>query len=81
VEAEMKPKFTRMIDGIPCMTVAEHEEILEEIIRMIRAEIDHAILNDTQLPPRWNQIVGDYAVRVKNLEDVIHAIRGEENEH
>jgi hypothetical protein len=77
----MKPKHVRIIDGIPCMTVAEHEEILEEIIRMIRAEIDHAILNDTQLPPRWNQIVGDYAVRVKNLDDVIHAIRGEENEY
>ena len=77
----MKPKHVRIIDGIPCMTVTEHEAIINEIIRMIRAEIDHEILNDTQLPPRWNQIVGDYAVRVKNLDDVIHAIRGEENEY
>jgi hypothetical protein len=77
----MKPKHVRIIDGIPCMTVTEHEAIINEIIRMIRAEIDHEILNDTQLPPRWNQIVGDYAVRVKNLDDVIHAIKGEENEY
>jgi hypothetical protein len=27
----MKPKFTRIIDGIPCMTVTEHEEILKQL--------------------------------------------------
>jgi hypothetical protein len=77
----MKPKHIRIIDGIPCMTVTEHEEIVSEIIKMIRNEIDHAAINDTRVLPRWNQMIGDYAVRVKNLEDVLYAIRGEENEH
>ena len=77
----MKPKHIRIIDGIPCMTVMEHEEIVSEIIKMICNEINHAVLNDTRVPPRWNQRVGDYAVRVKNLDDVIYAITGEENEH
>ena len=27
----MKPKFTRMIDGIPTMTVTEHEHIVEQL--------------------------------------------------
>ena len=27
----MKPKHTRIIDGIPCMTVAEHEAILRQL--------------------------------------------------
>jgi len=77
----MKPKFTRIIDGIPCMTVTEHEEIVQEIVKMICDEINHAVLNDTRVPPRRNQVVGDYAVRVKNLDDVICAITGEEHEH
>jgi hypothetical protein len=28
----MKPKFTRMIDGIPCMTVTEHDWIVSQLI-------------------------------------------------
>jgi len=29
----MKPKHTRIIDGIPCMTVAEHKEIVASLRR------------------------------------------------
>jgi hypothetical protein len=29
----MKPKFTRMIDGIPTMTVTEHEAIVASLQR------------------------------------------------
>ena len=29
----MKPKHTRIIDGIPCMTVAEHEAIVASLKR------------------------------------------------
>jgi hypothetical protein len=31
----MKPKFTRMIDGIPCMTVTEHDWIVSQLVKII----------------------------------------------
>jgi hypothetical protein len=35
----MKPKFTRMIDGIPCMTVTEHEHIVGQLVAIIERQL------------------------------------------
>jgi hypothetical protein len=48
----MKPKFTRMIDGILCMTVTEHEHIVESLECMCgigkRGKRDWSLLEATQ---------------------------------
>jgi hypothetical protein len=42
VEAEMRPKFTRIIDGIPCMTVTEHEAIVGQLVTIIEGLVEGA---------------------------------------
>jgi hypothetical protein len=37
----MKPNFTRMIDGINCMTVAEHEAIVGQLVKIIERLLIH----------------------------------------
>ena len=37
----MKPKFTRMIDGIPTMTVMEHEAIVGRLAKIIERMVIH----------------------------------------
>jgi len=36
----MKPKFTRIIDGIPCMTVTEHEHIVSRLVEILESVIE-----------------------------------------
>ena len=38
----MKPKFTRMIDGIPTMTVTEHEHIVGQLMTIIEEMVQGA---------------------------------------
>jgi hypothetical protein len=38
----MKPKFTRMIDGIPTMTVTEHEHIVGQLVNIIEEMVQGA---------------------------------------
>ncbi len=38
----MKPKFTRMIDGIPCMTVTEHDWIVSQLGKIIEGLVEGA---------------------------------------
>jgi len=38
----MKPKFTRIIDGIPCMTVTEHEHIVSQLVKIIEGLVEGA---------------------------------------
>jgi hypothetical protein len=37
----MKPKFTRMIDGIPTMTVTEHDWIVSQLVKIIERMVIH----------------------------------------
>jgi hypothetical protein len=37
----MKPKFTRMIDGIPTMTVMEHEAIVGRLVQILERFLVH----------------------------------------
>jgi hypothetical protein len=37
----MKPKFTRIIDGIDCMTVAEHEAIVGQLVKILERFLVH----------------------------------------
>jgi hypothetical protein len=37
----MKPKFTRMIDGIPTMTVMEHEAIVGQLMKILERFLVH----------------------------------------
>ncbi len=37
----MKPKFTKMINGIDCMTVAEHEAIVTQLAQIIERLLIH----------------------------------------
>jgi hypothetical protein len=37
----MKPKFTRVIDGIPCMTVTEHDWIVGQLAKIIERLLIH----------------------------------------
>jgi hypothetical protein len=37
----MKPKFTRIIDGINCMTVAEHEAIVGQLMKILERFLVH----------------------------------------
>jgi hypothetical protein len=37
----MKPKFTRIIDGIPCMTVTEHEAIVGQLVKILERFLVH----------------------------------------
>jgi hypothetical protein len=37
----MKPNFTRMIDGINCMTVAEHEAIVGKLVKILERFLVH----------------------------------------
>ena len=38
----MKPKFTRIIDGIPTMTVTEHEHIVSQLVTIIEGLVEGA---------------------------------------
>jgi hypothetical protein len=38
----MKPKFTRIIDGIPCMTVTEHDWIVGQLVTIIEGMVQGA---------------------------------------
>ncbi len=38
----MKPKFTRVIDGIPCMTVTEHDWIVGQLVTIIEGMVQGA---------------------------------------
>ena len=38
----MKPKFIRMIDGVPAMTVTEHEAIVGQLVTIIEGLIEGA---------------------------------------
>lgn len=37
----MKPKFTRVIDGIPTMTVMEHEAIVGRLVQILERFVIH----------------------------------------
>lgn len=37
----MKPKFTRMIDGIPTMTIMEHEAIVGRLVQILDLFLVH----------------------------------------
>jgi hypothetical protein len=37
----MKPKFTRVIDGIPTMTVMEHEVIVGRLVQILKRFLVH----------------------------------------
>jgi hypothetical protein len=37
----MKPKFTRMIDGIPTMTIMEHEAIVGRLVQILDRFLVH----------------------------------------
>ena len=37
----MKVKFSRMIDGIPTMTVTEHEAIVGQLVKIIERLVIH----------------------------------------
>jgi hypothetical protein len=37
----MKPKFTRVIDGIPTMTVMEHEAIVGRLVQILERFLVH----------------------------------------
>ena len=37
----MKPKFTRMIDGIPTMTVTEHDWIVGQLVKILERFLVH----------------------------------------
>ena len=61
----MKPKFTRMIDGIPCMTVIEHEHIVGQLVAIIEGLVDEGAEPDCGDPgckdcetwrPAWRAI-------------------------
>jgi len=38
----MKPKFTRIIDGIPTMTVTEHDWIVSQLVAIIEGLVEGA---------------------------------------
>jgi hypothetical protein len=38
----MKPKFTRIIDGIPTMTVTEHDWIVSQLVKIIEGLVEDA---------------------------------------
>jgi hypothetical protein len=38
----MKPKHIRIIDGIPCMTVTEHEHIVSQLVKIIEGLVEGA---------------------------------------
>jgi hypothetical protein len=38
----VKPKFTRIIDGIPCMTVTEHDWIVGQLLKIIEGLVEGA---------------------------------------
>jgi len=59
----MKPKHIRIIDGIPCMTVTEHEEILKQLeaqepvawLQIGLAPLhDGVVIARTTKPKKWN---------------------------
>lgn len=60
----MKPKFTRMIDGIPCMTVTEHDWIVSQLATIIEGLVegaepdcgDPACKDCETWRPAWNAI-------------------------
>jgi hypothetical protein len=38
----MKPKFTRIIDGVPAMTVTEHDWIVGQLLKIIEGLVEGA---------------------------------------
>jgi len=38
----MKPKFTRVIDGVPAMTVTEHDWIVGQLVTIIEGLVEGA---------------------------------------
>jgi hypothetical protein len=53
------------------------EKVRESFIAEIKAQIDHAVMNDLRLTPNFGKQKGDLAVRVGSIEAALDAIRGQ----
>jgi hypothetical protein len=66
---EQVGKLALLLDqqmGTPCEQI-RHQQVVDGI----RAEIDHAVINDLRLAPVFGQRQGDLAVRISSLEAVL----------
>jgi len=85
----MKPKFTRIIDGIPCMTVTEHEEIVGQLqaekqsvnVTFTSLAGKLAALGLVQAEAILDSDGYDGSVQWKAIEKLLRFVKGEENEY
>jgi hypothetical protein len=85
----MKPKHVRIIDGIPCMAVMEHEEIVGQLqaekrsgnVTFVTLAGKLAALGLVQAEAILDPDGYDGGVQWKAIEKLLRFVKGEDDEH